>query len=194
VRFRELFSRDLLSWFGFFATRWYCGPRSMSCPNDGCWLLVASLDCTGSWYYLINCKISSIDRIDRINLQSMTYLRLCFSGIHRLDPIINRMVSILKMHYCAPLSMAICLPGSASLHVLGRSRHIRSQACVVCMSLRIRDCTHFQTRSSMRETLVTYETPISSSTEMAIFTAFVSKTHDILLTSLHGGDTYMYMY
>jgi hypothetical protein len=49
------FSRDSTSWFGFFATRWYCGPRSMFCPNDGCWLLVASLDCTVSWYYLINC-------------------------------------------------------------------------------------------------------------------------------------------
>jgi hypothetical protein len=80
-------------------------------------LLVASLDCTGSWYYLINCKISSIDRIDRITLQSMSFLGFTSPEYTSWDPIINRMVSLLKMHYCASLSIARCLPDGDSFLV-----------------------------------------------------------------------------
>jgi hypothetical protein len=51
-----------------------------------------------------------------------------------------------------------------------------------------------QTKASMGETLDTHKTPMFSSTEMAIFTVFVSKAHEALLTSLHVDNTYMYMY
>jgi hypothetical protein len=100
-------SRDLLRWFGFL-------PPVGIVDCGGCFVRTMAVgyswracDFAGSWYYLINCKISSIDRIDRINLQSMSCLGLDFSGMHRLDPIVNRMVSILKMHYSASLSIAM---------------------------------------------------------------------------------------
>jgi hypothetical protein len=71
--------------------------------------------------------------------------------------------------------------------------YVRKNVWYVCLC--VYATLPITTQVVQRETLDTHETLMFSNAEMAtIFTAFVSKTHETLLTSLHNGNTYMYMY